>query len=64
MHVYNTYLLTSVKVRLAAFAFGFAGSFSGSFGDCEDTRRKRKMLEGEGVRFVDHKVRASPHGHL
>lgn len=43
-----------------ALAFGSAGSLlSGSFGDCADTRRKRKMLEEEGVRFVGHKVRAS-----
>lgn len=29
---------------------------SGSFGDCADTRRKRKMLEEEGVRFENSKV--------
>lgn len=29
---------------------------SGSFGDCADTRRKRKMLEEEGVRFTNDKV--------
>lgn len=29
---------------------------SGSFGECEDTRRKKKMLENEGVRFVEGKV--------
>lgn len=32
---------------------------SGSFGDCADTRRKRKMLEEEGVCFKNGKVSAS-----
>ncbi|CAN0193389.1 unnamed protein product, partial [Hapterophycus canaliculatus] len=32
------------------------GGFSGSFGDCADTRRKRKMLEEEGVCFTKGKV--------
>lgn len=33
---------------------------SGSFGDCADTRRKRKMLEEEGVRFTNDKVINNP----
>ncbi|CAM9556200.1 unnamed protein product [Laminaria digitata] len=40
------------------------GGFSGSFGDCADTRRKRKMLEEEGVRFVGHKVAGSAFVHV
>lgn len=34
-------------------------ALSGSFGDCPDTRRKRKMLEEEGVRFENGKVGVS-----
>lgn len=40
------------------------GGFSGSFGDCPDTRRKRKMLEAEGVRFVNDKVAGSAYIHV
>ncbi|CAM9629696.1 unnamed protein product, partial [Choristocarpus tenellus] len=33
------------------------GGFSGSIGDCADTRRKRTILEGEGILFSGNKVR-------
>ncbi|CAM9677682.1 unnamed protein product, partial [Discosporangium mesarthrocarpum] len=33
------------------------GGFSGSKGDCENTRRKRAMLEAEGVVFNGDKVK-------
>ncbi|CAN0154319.1 unnamed protein product [Ectocarpus sp. 8 AP-2014] len=40
------------------------GGFSGSFGDCADTRRKRKMLEDEGVRFTNDKVSGNAFVHV
>ncbi|CAM9090612.1 unnamed protein product [Scytosiphon promiscuus] len=40
------------------------GGFSGSFGDCPDTRRKRKMLEEEGVCFTKDKVAGSSFVHV
>ncbi|CAM9824690.1 unnamed protein product [Ascophyllum nodosum] len=40
------------------------GGFGGSFGDCPNTRRKRKMLEKEGVRFVDDKVDGNAYLHV
>eukprot|EP00752_Nemacystus_decipiens_P009112 g8136.t1 len=40
------------------------GGFSGSFGDCPETRRKRRMLEEEGVRFENDKVAGSAFVHV
>lgn len=54
-HEESKFALSQNELLWLSFPFSFLGS--GSFGDCADTRRKRKMLEEEGVRFSNGKVR-------